>query len=109
MYDHGCRKIAISGLPPIGCLPIQITAKQESVEDRSCIEDENSDAKTYNLKLARLLPIIQALLPGSKIVYADIYKPLMDMINRPRKYGEQSLLKSRGKIFQKIYILYIFF
>ena len=45
-------------------------------------------AKTYNHKLARLLPEIQDNLPGTKIVYADMYTPLINMITRPEKYGK---------------------
>ncbi|XP_048324053.2 GDSL esterase/lipase At2g30310 isoform X2 [Ziziphus jujuba] len=30
---------------------------------------------------------IEVLLPGSKLVYADIYDPLIDMIKHPQKYG----------------------
>ncbi|KAM5583070.1 GDSL esterase/lipase [Rosa sericea] len=87
LYELGCRRMAITGLPPIGCLPIQITVKFESPHDRRCIEEENLDALVYNKKLARLLPKIQSLLPRSKIVYADVYMPLIDMINNPLNFG----------------------
>ncbi|KAH7542777.1 GDSL esterase/lipase At2g30310 [Ziziphus jujuba] len=87
LYDLGCRKIVVSGLPPIGCLPIQMTVKFENPSDRKCLEDENFDAQTYNYKLSKLLARLQALLPGSKLVYADIYGPLIDMINHSQKYG----------------------
>ncbi|XP_035545917.1 GDSL esterase/lipase At2g30310-like [Juglans regia] len=87
LYNLGCRKLCITGLPPIGCLPIQMTAKFENPRDRKCLEDENLDAENYNQKLAKLLPQVQAYLPGSKIVYADVYEPLIHMINHPEKYG----------------------
>lgn len=85
--------MAIAGLPPIGCLPIQITAKFKTSYDRRCIEEENLDALVYNKKLARVLPKIQSLLPRSKIVYADVYEPLNEMINNPLKFGKQNFLK----------------
>ncbi|KAL2488601.1 GDSL esterase/lipase [Forsythia ovata] len=85
LYELGCRVIIVSGLPPIGCLPIQITAKSPIL--RSCIDKENSDALSYNNKLEKLLPQIQKELPGSKFLYADIYTILTDMINNPQKYG----------------------
>lgn len=65
-----------------------MTAKFEIPKARKCLEDENLDVEIYNRKLAKLLPQIQARLPGSKIVYADVYKPLIDMINHPQKYGK---------------------
>ncbi|KAJ6758201.1 GDSL-LIKE LIPASE/ACYLHYDROLASE [Salix koriyanagi] len=52
LYNLGGRLMAIAGLPPIGCLPIQIPK-----------------------------------LPGSRIIYADIYDPLSDMVSQPQKYG----------------------
>ncbi|CAJ1932763.1 unnamed protein product [Sphenostylis stenocarpa] len=86
LYGLGCRKFAVSGLPCIGCLPIQITAKL--ITDRKCAENENSDAKLYNKKLGRLLLQLQAMLPGSKVVYTDVYDTLFNLINEPQKYGE---------------------
>ncbi|KAK8672355.1 hypothetical protein V6N13_110727 [Hibiscus sabdariffa] len=87
IYDLGCRKIIVVGLPPIGCLPFQMKLRLENPRNRHCLEDQNSDARSYNKKLVRLLPEIQAELPRSKLVYADAYQPLMDMINHPEQYG----------------------
>ncbi|KAG6677980.1 hypothetical protein I3842_14G056700 [Carya illinoinensis] len=53
LYNLGCRKMCIAGLPPIGCLPIQMTARFENRRDRKCLEDENLDAENYNQKLMR--------------------------------------------------------
>ncbi|KAL6979026.1 hypothetical protein U1Q18_020691 [Sarracenia purpurea var. burkii] len=88
LYSIGCRNIVVSGLPPIGCLPIQMTAKLDIT--RTCIEGENLDARTHNQKLAELLPQLQQSLPGSLIAYADIYTPLSDMSHNPQKYGKDS-------------------
>ncbi|MBA0700575.1 hypothetical protein Goari_022732 [Gossypium aridum] len=87
LYELGCRKMIVAGLPPIGCLPIQMTAKFQTPTNRKCSEDQNSDAESYNKKLAKLLPELQAKLPGSKLAYADVYDPLFDMINYPQQYG----------------------
>ncbi|KAE8712750.1 putative GDSL-like Lipase/Acylhydrolase family protein [Hibiscus syriacus] len=54
---------------------------------KRCLEDENANARSYNKKLVNLLPPLQATLPGAKIVYADIYIPLLDMMTNPEKYG----------------------
>lgn len=77
----------VSGLPPIGCLPIQLSAKASIL--RRCIENENSDAESYNDKLIDLLEEMSATLPGSKILYADVYTYFLDMIKNPPKYGKQ--------------------
>ncbi|KAI4305382.1 hypothetical protein L6164_028752 [Bauhinia variegata] len=87
LYELGLRKIAVAGLPPVGCLPLQMTLKFENPKHRECVESQNSDCQLYNQKLAKLLPQIEAKLSGSKVVYTNIYDPLLDMINHPQKYG----------------------
>ena len=73
----------------MGCLPIQITARCKYFNDRKCLQDQNFDSQNYNKKIAKLLPKLQKSLPGSLLLYADTYKPLMDMINNPHKYGKE--------------------
>ncbi|CAK9314601.1 unnamed protein product [Citrullus colocynthis] len=87
IYQLGCRTIVVAGLPPIGCLPIQETISFPIPLNRKCLEDQNTDANAHNQKLSKLLENLQPQLPGSTILYADVYTPLMDMINNPQKYG----------------------
>ncbi|KAJ6379129.1 hypothetical protein OIU76_015858 [Salix suchowensis] len=96
LYNHGGRLMAIAGLPPIGCLPVQIVTRYGSSGTPACLEDQNLDCQTYNKKLNRLLTQLQPSLPGSRIIYADIYDPLSDMVSQPQKYGKL-LLKEEGK------------
>ncbi|KAG7649966.1 putative triacylglycerol lipase [Arabidopsis thaliana] len=86
LYSLGCRKILVGGLPPMGCLPIQMTAQFRNVL-RFCLEQENRDSVLYNQKLQKLLPQTQASLTGSKILYSDVYDPMMEMLQNPSKYG----------------------
>lgn len=76
----------------MGCLPIQITSKLSRGISRRCIKSENKDAVLYNRKLQKLLPAIEASLPGSKILYANVYDPMMDMMKHPARYGMFALL-----------------
>ncbi|KAI9195496.1 hypothetical protein LWI28_015462 [Acer negundo] len=87
LYNQGCRQMVVAGLPPIGCLPIQITATFNNPFDRKCLEDQNSDSQAYNQKLVKLLTTLQGTLPGSRIIYADVYETVIDMVNNPQKYG----------------------
>ncbi|KAL1210174.1 GDSL esterase/lipase [Cardamine amara subsp. amara] len=86
LYRLGCRKIVIGSLPPIGCLPIQMTAKFRNIF-RFCLDQENKESVLYNQKLQKLLPKIEASLTGSKIFYADIYDPMLEMTQNPSQYG----------------------
>ncbi|KAF8051851.1 hypothetical protein N665_1661s0011 [Sinapis alba] len=85
LYSLGCRNIVVGGLPPMGCLPVQMTTKMRNIM-RFCVEQENKDSVLYNQKLVKKLPEIEASLPGSKFLYANVYDPVMDMIQNPIKY-----------------------
>ncbi|KAF9674535.1 hypothetical protein SADUNF_Sadunf10G0137200 [Salix dunnii] len=87
LYDLGCRTMIISGLPPVGCLPIQMAIARRNSSELRCLDDQNSYAQSFNRKLVKMLPQIQQMLSGSKIVYLDMYKTLIEMIDQPQKYG----------------------
>ncbi|XP_010273775.1 PREDICTED: GDSL esterase/lipase At2g30220-like [Nelumbo nucifera] len=88
LYDLGCRKFLIGSLPPIGCIPLQITSRFSTDPiARRCVDDQNWDSRVYNSKLEKLSQELQSSLQGSKVVMADIYEPLMDLVSNPRKYG----------------------
>lgn len=78
----------VAGLPPLGCLPIQITARFKNPLDRKCLDEQNTDSQSYNQKLIKLLNQLQASLPGTRLNYADVYQPVIEMVNNPQKYGK---------------------
>ncbi|XP_059663581.1 GDSL esterase/lipase At2g30220-like [Cornus florida] len=76
LYELGCRKMVIAGLPPMS------------------VPNQAADSQPYNQKLVSLLPRLQASLPGSKLVYGNIYDPLIDMVANPLKYGFVDVMRS---------------
>ncbi|KAG7596115.1 GDSL lipase/esterase [Arabidopsis suecica] len=87
LYDIGCRKIMVLGLPPVGCLPIQMTMAMQKQNERRCIDKQNSDSQEFNQKLKNSLTEMQSNLTGSVIFYGDIYGALFDMATNPQRYG----------------------
>nr|XP_004308950.2 PREDICTED: GDSL esterase/lipase At2g40250 isoform X2 [Fragaria vesca subsp. vesca] len=89
LYSRGARRFMVAGFPPIGCLPLQQTLGGIiNLRRRVCITQQNIDCQTYNSKLQALLSSLQTtLLPSSRLLYYDIYNPMMDMFNNPDKYG----------------------
>ncbi|CAK7325968.1 unnamed protein product [Dovyalis caffra] len=87
LYDLGCRTMIVTGLPPVGCLPIQMAIAGRNSSERKCLEDQNSYARSFNQKLVKMLTQIQQTLSGTRMVYADTYTILIEMINHPEKYG----------------------
>ncbi|KAL6003035.1 hypothetical protein ACLOJK_023257 [Asimina triloba] len=87
IYNMGGRIFGVAGLGPIGCVPLQITAKLRLAFGRSCVQEQNSDAIAYNAKLQKLLPQLQASLPRSQLLYANIFDPFLEIYDHPEKYG----------------------
>ncbi|KAM7473599.1 hypothetical protein LguiB_020842 [Lonicera macranthoides] len=91
LVDQGARRIAFSGLPPLGCLPVSITLYSNNTRNvlgpRNCVEYLNTVARDFNLMLQNELRTIQNSLNGSKIAYIDFYGPVNDTIYNPQRYG----------------------
>ncbi|ESR41884.1 hypothetical protein CICLE_v10013506mg [Citrus x clementina] len=68
---------------PLGCLPILRTLHGGLM--RSCGDDDNKAAELFNSKLLAEMKNLSSFLPQAKIVYVDIYNPLLDLINNPVK------------------------
>ncbi|XP_027339337.1 GDSL esterase/lipase At5g45960-like [Abrus precatorius] len=88
---EGARKIAIAGVPPLGCLPLMITLKSPNAFlQRDCIDKYSSVARDFNLLLQHELQSMQLQLnmsnPDAKIYYVDIYGPIADMIQAHKKF-----------------------
>ncbi|XP_073285953.1 GDSL esterase/lipase EXL3-like [Primulina huaijiensis] len=85
LYKLGARRFAVFGIPPIGCLPLQITMAGGSA--RSCSVSYNQAAQLLNSKLSPRLDALNQDLPQSRVVYIDVFSPLFDIIQHPRNYG----------------------
>ncbi|XP_075675281.1 GDSL esterase/lipase EXL3-like [Castanea sativa] len=85
IYSLGARRIGVLGAPPIGCVPSQRTIAGGL--RRQCGEGQNQLAKLFNAKLTTLLDSLNRDMPNSKMVYFDIYNPLLDLIEHPEENG----------------------
>ncbi|XP_039122035.1 GDSL esterase/lipase At5g45960-like [Dioscorea cayenensis subsp. rotundata] len=85
IHKLGARKMAVVGLPPVGCLPVIITLF--GFGDRKCIEAFNSMSIIYNNKLKDILRKASTVLQGAQLIYVDVFTPLYDFILSPNKYG----------------------
>ncbi|OMO95663.1 Lipase, GDSL [Corchorus capsularis] len=85
IYGLGARKISFLGLPPLGCLPYQRSLNLE--DPFNCNEKHNRDALEFNGKLKVLVAKLNKELPGLKLLFADWYHPLLQLIKRPSEFG----------------------
>ncbi|KAI4386825.1 hypothetical protein MLD38_004724 [Melastoma candidum] len=85
LYGIGARRIGVLSLPPAGCLPSQRTIKGGT--DRDCFEPANRLASLANSKIQSKIRSLGSNLLDAKIVFLDIYYPLMNIIQHPAPYG----------------------
>ncbi|ERM93993.1 hypothetical protein AMTR_s00136p00069360 [Amborella trichopoda] len=85
LYGLGARRIGVTSLPPLGCLPATITLF--GFGSNQCVSRINSDAQNFNKKLKAATSSLQKKLPSLKIAVFDIYTPLFDLAKNPSKSG----------------------
>jgi len=86
LYNLGGRKIAVLGLPPLGCLPSQITL-HGTLDSDACVTELNNVALNFNIGLEALINEMKPSMPGSRLFYVDIYSLLDTVYNNPTAYG----------------------
>ncbi|KAH7542061.1 hypothetical protein FEM48_Zijuj02G0033500 [Ziziphus jujuba var. spinosa] len=85
LYDLGARKIGVTTLPPIGCLPAAITIF--GLDSNECVSKLNNDADSFNTKLNATSQTLKNKLSGLNLVVFDIYKPLYNLVTKPAENG----------------------
>ncbi|CAA3028874.1 GDSL esterase lipase APG [Olea europaea subsp. europaea] len=85
LYGLGARRIGVTSLPPLGCLPAARTLF--GFHESGCVSRINTDAQAFNKKINSAATQLQKQLPGLKIAIFDIFKPLYDLIKNPSNNG----------------------
>ncbi|CAA3020644.1 GDSL esterase lipase At5g22810 [Olea europaea subsp. europaea] len=85
LYKLGARKIGVTTLPPLGCVPAVITIFGE--DSNECVQKANKAAISFNNKLNATSQNLQSKLSGLNLVLLDIYQPLYDLVTKPSDNG----------------------
>ncbi|XP_010928403.1 GDSL esterase/lipase At2g42990 [Elaeis guineensis] len=85
LYKLGARKLDLTGIPPMGCLPLERATNPASRD--ACNEMYNRVAWNFNSKLKRLISKLNRELSGMTIIYGDIYYLFLDVIKKPLTFG----------------------
>ncbi|CAM0879904.1 unnamed protein product [Alopecurus aequalis] len=87
----GARSIVVTGMLPLGCEPelLALFPGDEDDYDRvsGCITLFNELAELHNRALNSMLRKVRRAHPGATILYADIYRPISNLVASPGKYG----------------------
>lgn len=86
LYNLGARKLSITGLPPMGCLPLERTTN--IMLGGACIEEYNNVAKDFNEKLKGMIANLNKQLAGIRLVLSNPYDILLEMVQNPEFFGK---------------------
>ena len=81
LYGIGARRIGVFGLTAIGCMPSLRTI--EGGMSRECSYNSNLAALLFNSKLTHEIDSLKRKLPESRLVYLDVYNPLLTLLQNP--------------------------
>ncbi|KAL5206356.1 hypothetical protein ABZP36_034565 [Zizania latifolia] len=91
VHSLGGRKMDFTGLTPMGCLPAERIGNRD--DPGECNEDYNAVARSFNSKLQDLAARLNQELPGLQLVYADTYKLLASVVDKPADYGFENAVQ----------------
>jgi hypothetical protein len=86
LYALGARKISLTGVPPLGCLPLERLTN--IMGHHGCNEKYNKVSLEFNGKLQNLVRRLNEELRGVTVAFADSYQSINQMITRPSLYGK---------------------
>ncbi|XP_071723893.1 GDSL esterase/lipase APG-like [Rutidosis leptorrhynchoides] len=86
LYGLGARKLGVTGILPLGCLPA--ARMKYGFHGRSgCVSRINADVQQFNDRINSTAISLRKQLPGLKLVVFDTFNPLYDVVQSPSKYG----------------------
>ncbi|KAM3335006.1 hypothetical protein ACQJBY_029429 [Aegilops geniculata] len=87
LYRLGARRIGVTTMPPLGCLPATIRLYGKGRSGGGCLPRLNRDAETFNRKLNATVGALVKRHAGLKVAVFDVYTPLRDLSERPAAQG----------------------
>ncbi|XP_042452118.1 GDSL esterase/lipase APG-like [Zingiber officinale] len=85
LYGLGARRIGVTNLAPLGCLPATITLFGSGSD--GCVSHLNEATLEFNRQINASTASLARQLPGLKIVVFDLYRPLYDLVTKPADFG----------------------
>ncbi|KZV44820.1 GDSL esterase/lipase-like [Dorcoceras hygrometricum] len=87
IYHLGARKISLTGLPPMGCLPLERATNLINGHGGGCMNGYNGVALRFNAKLNGLVARMNEEMEGIRVVFSDPYGVFLQMIRNPSSFG----------------------
>ncbi|XP_073058203.1 GDSL esterase/lipase At2g04570-like [Primulina eburnea] len=87
IYALGARKMSLTGLPPMGCLPLERATNLVNGNGEGCMNGYNGVALLFNAKLNGLVNRMNEEMEGIRVVFSDPYGVFLQMIRNPSSFG----------------------
>ncbi|ONK78971.1 uncharacterized protein A4U43_C01F1550 [Asparagus officinalis] len=85
LYRLGARKLDLTGVPPMGCLPLE--RAMDFMAGSACNEEYNRVSREFNRKLEALVGKLNGRLKGMRIAYGNAYEIVSQVVQKPDSYG----------------------
>merc|ERR1712226_210344 len=87
LLDKGAKFLVVQGLPPIGCLPLQLVTSPSNDRDQNgCSASANSVIKGHNNLLQKRLDEIRIQHKDSMILFIDYYSAFTTILEKHSQY-----------------------
>ncbi|KAL6506856.1 hypothetical protein OROHE_022293 [Orobanche hederae] len=92
IYSLGARKMSMTGLPPMGCLPLERSTNFVNGNGDGCMDGYNAVALRFNARLAGSIEKANKELPGIRVVFSNPYGVFMRIVRKPSEFGLHEFL-----------------
>ncbi|KAK3027977.1 hypothetical protein RJ639_039330 [Escallonia herrerae] len=90
LYNLGARKVIVTGVGQIGCIPYQLARYDANGNGSRCNEEINSAIVLFNSGLQTMVDCFnKGQLSGSKFVYLNAFETTKDLVLSASSYGFQ--------------------
>ncbi|KAG8365975.1 hypothetical protein BUALT_Bualt17G0028000 [Buddleja alternifolia] len=95
LLERGAKYVVVQGLPPVGCLPLDISLCPLKALDRmGCAAAVNKAVMIHNQILKKKLENLRKAHPNCKIVYADYWNAYLTLLLNAKKYNIEEPFKA---------------
>ncbi|RCV25234.1 hypothetical protein SEVIR_5G148500v4 [Setaria viridis] len=87
----GAVDVVVPGVLPIGCFPVYLTlypsSNKDDYDEIGCLRSFNSLSSYHNELLKQALSGLRSKHAGVRLMYADFYAQVTDMVRSPETFG----------------------
>ncbi|CAO2181401.1 unnamed protein product [Urochloa humidicola] len=92
LIKQGANSVVVPGIPPLGCSPSNLaffpSADPAGYDSRTgCLVEFNDLAVYHNSLLQDALESVRGAHPNARVIYADFFTPIIEMVQSPHKFG----------------------